>query len=104
MPAQGVDGLCALRNQHLSGSEQRGAGLLILGFHLDEPHGRSSCRLGDCFRVSSVIFLPFEIRLHILSWNQLHLMTQFPDLTTPIMSRGTSLHSNYARGLFGQKR
>ena len=27
MPAQGVDGLCALPDQHLSGSEQRGAGL-----------------------------------------------------------------------------
>jgi len=70
MPAQRVDHLSALADEHLPRAKQHGAGLLIFRLHGDKAHGRAQRRLHDRLGVRHVVLLTLDEGLHINRWDQ----------------------------------
>ncbi len=53
-------------------------------------------RLADSFRIGRIIFLPFDIRLHIGRRDKPHIMAKRANLAGPEVRRRTGLQSNQA--------
>ena len=99
MAAQRIDQLGSLAHEQVSGAEEHGTCLLLLGLHGDKPHGRPRCRFGDCRRIGGIVLLALHGRLHIGGRDQPHVMAQLADLADPAVGAGTSLHRNNAARL-----
>ena len=85
MSPQRVDRLRALPNQQIARAEQHAPRLLLLRLHGHEAHRRPRGRRADRLRVGRVVLLPFHEWLHVDRRDQLHLMTELPDLAAPVV-------------------
>ena len=103
VPAQGIDHLGALADEHLPRAKQHGAGLLVFRLHGDKPHGRAQRGLDNGLSIRRIILLALDERLHVDRRDQAHIVSQLLELATPAMCRGASLHGDNAPGLLGNK-
>ena len=62
---QGIDRLCALPHQQITGTEHDRARLLLLTLHGHETHGRPLRRFADRLGIGSIVLLPLYEWLHI---------------------------------------
>ena len=81
----------------MAGTVEHQAALLLgsLGWH--EPHVGPCDGLANGLRVSRVILLPFDVRLHIGRRYQPHLVTQRLQLPRPVVGRSAGLNADQAR-------
>ena len=74
-----------LPDEQMTGPVKHQAALLLrrLGWH--EPHVGSGDRLANRFRVSHVVLLPFDVRLHVGWRHQSHGMAKCLQLARPMV-------------------
>src|SRR6478752_1358731 len=85
-----------LTDKQMARAVQHQATLLLwsLGWH--EPHVGLGDRLANGLRVSRVILLPLDVRLHIGRRYQPHLVTQRLQLARPMVRRSAGLNADQA--------
>jgi hypothetical protein len=94
MPAQGVDQLSALADEHLRRPKQHGAGLPVFRLQRDKAHGRTQSGLDDRLGIGGIALLPLHERLHIDRWDQAHFMSELRERAPPAMRRRARLHGD----------
>jgi hypothetical protein len=104
VPAQSVDQLGALADEHLPRAKQHGAGLLVFRLHRDQAHGGAQRRLDNGLRIRGVVFLALYERLHMDRRDQAHRVAKLPKFASPAICRGASLHGHNTGGLLGKER
>jgi hypothetical protein len=103
VPAQSVDQLSALADEHLPRAKQHGAGLLVFRLHCDKPQGWAQCRLDNGIGIRCIVFLALDERLGLDRRDQAHRVAMLLEFASPAMGRGASLHGNNAVGLLGKE-
>lgn len=91
--------LHALPHQAFVRSEGHRALLGIVTLHGHEPRGRARGCLRNGFRISLVVFLPFDKRLYIRRLHQSYLVALGLRHVAPVMRGGAGIHRNYAARL-----
>ena len=71
--------------------------------HLDKTHRRTSCRFGDPFCVTVVIFLRFDVRPDVFGGHQSDVVSQSCEQSSKVMGAATSLHADDANRQFGDQ-
>src|SRR6202022_1703156 len=70
---------------------------LLLGrLRPHKSHPRPANRLAYCLRVSRVVFVALDVSFHILRRHQPNLVAELRQLTCPVVSGGTGIHSDDA--------
>src|SRR6516162_10479098 len=99
VPAKSVDALGALTHQKISGPEDDCIRLLLLGLDRNEAHARSLHSFTDGLGIRRIVLLPLDEWLDVGWRHQSNGMTQFADLSCPVVRTGTDFHRDDARGL-----
>ncbi|CAI2934343.1 conserved protein of unknown function [Aminobacter niigataensis] len=72
---------------------------LLLGrLHRHEAHRRPGHRLADGLGIGGIVFLPLQIRLHVLCRQQPHIMASCDQLSRPIVGGAAGLDPDEASG------
>ena len=95
--AQGVNQRRALTGEQFARAMAHQLGLVVDGSHRDEALAGAHRGLADRRRVSRVVLVAPNVRLHMRGWDQLHLVPEFDQSAAPVMRRWTSLHRYDAR-------
>src|SRR4051795_591197 len=103
VPAQGVDALCALTHQEITGAEHDPVRLLLLAFHRHEAHARPLGGFADRLGIRPVVLLPLHVRLDVGRRDQAHGVAQLAEFTRPVMPPGAGLHRHRAGRLGGEE-
>jgi hypothetical protein len=75
---QGIDELCSLPDQQVTGSMHDEGGLLLFGLDSHKTHSRTGYRLTYCFCIGSIVLTSLHVGLDVMGWHQPHLMPDGP--------------------------
>src|SRR6516162_4616972 len=103
VPAKSVDALGALTHQKISGPEDDCIRLLLLGLDRNEAHARSLHSFTDGLGIRRIVLLPLDEWLDVGWRHQSSGMTQFADLSCPVVRTGTGFHRDDAGRLCREK-
>src|SRR5580692_622221 len=103
MSPQSIDALRSLAHQHIPRAEYDAICLLLFILYRNKPHARPSRRLADCFGISCVVLLSLHERLDIRWRYEPDRVTQFTDLSSPIVGPATRLQRYQAPRLGRQE-
>src|SRR6202035_337709 len=92
-----IDHRGLLTDEQMTGAVEHQATLLLGGLGWHEPHVGPGDRLANGLRISRVILLPLDVRLHIGRRYQPHLVAQRLQLARPMVRRGAGLNADQAR-------
>src|SRR3977135_3743288 len=67
---------------------------LVISLDRHETHRRPCDSLSDGLGIDIVALVRFHVRLHILRWNQSHLVSLFPKCSAKKMCTSTGFHAN----------
>jgi hypothetical protein len=79
-------------------------GLLVSALYWHEAHARARDRLADRFGIVAIVLASLAIRDDESRGHDPHAMAKRLKLATPVVSTGTRLHADQARGLLCQER
>src|SRR6516165_1641535 len=96
MRPQRIDHLGLLPHQKIACSMLHQPALLLGRLHLHKSHRRPTNPLTARFRVNRIVLAALHICLDVLRRHQTNLVTELPQLTCPVVRRGTGLHANQA--------
>src|SRR5271167_792340 len=94
--SQSLSQLDTLLHHAFANSMQRQHRLLLLALERDPRQIRLPCRTGNGLRIVAIVLLPATEGLHVVTCDQMRLVSQRPDLTRPMMSASTRLHHHSA--------
>src|SRR6202020_1870575 len=103
MSPQSNDALRSLAHQHIPRAEYDAISLLLFMLYRNKPHARPLRRLADCFGISRVVLLSLHERLDIRWRYEPDRVTQFTDLSSPIVGPATRLQRYQAPRLDARK-
>jgi hypothetical protein len=89
-----VDDCCATHHPALAHSVQGLQIQLVIGLDRHEAHRRPCDSLSDRLGIDIVALVGLHVGLHILRWNQPHLMSLFPQGSTKKMRTSAGFHAN----------
>src|SRR5271169_6136560 len=92
----GIDHRRLLPDEQMACAMEYQATLLPRCLDRDEAHVHPGDCLANGLRISRIVFVPFDIGLHVGRWHQTHGMAKHLELAPPMMRRGTSLNPNKA--------
>jgi hypothetical protein len=96
VPAQAVQQLRSLRNQHLPRLVTHHYGLVLQRAHADKSHRRPCHRLANHRRVRRVVLLPTHVGLHVSRRHHPGVMPKLDQLARPMMRRPAGLEPDKA--------
>src|SRR5467141_2305028 len=86
-----------LPDEEMARAMEHQAALLLRGLGPHKPLVRPNDRLAYLLRVSGIVLLPLDVRLHVGRRHQPHGMAGRPELARPVVRRGAGLNTNEAR-------
>lgn len=98
MAAKRVDQLRPLSDEQITGTKEHGPGLLLCCLHSHCPHGGTLSGLSDCLRISDIILLSLDLRLHIDRSDEPNLMAEPGKFSAPAVRRSAGLHGHNTWG------
>src|SRR5262245_59722718 len=94
MPAQSVHQTRTLAYQPLPATVQQHGSLLVSRLDRHKSHRRALNRPADRFRISGIVLVALDVRLHVLRRHQPHLMAKRAQLPPPVVRCRARLQAN----------